>query len=235
MRKPDINKKNLMRINEVVKASGVSIQTIHYYLREGLLTPPVKTARNMAYYEPVCVEEIRLIKELQVKKFLPLSVIKLVMKAKHEGQDVDHVAEMRSFLDELFHPLETEGEPKSVSLTELAAATGLPVKTLKSLEKLYLLLPDDTPQGKRYDSVDVRVGQIVKRLLYLGLTLPVLGVYSRYVEALRSESKVVHDQVLHPLASEGKVSIAEVVGLLNSLKSHLAAKVYRQTALELHR
>lgn len=83
--------------------------------------------------------------------------------------------------------------------------------------------------------MDVRVGQIVKRLLYLGLTLPVLGVYSRYVEALRSESKVVHDQVLHPLASEGKVSIAEVVGLLNSLKSHLAAKVYRQTALELHR
>lgn len=235
MRKTDTSKKNMIRVSQVAKTAGVSIQTIHYYLREGLLTPPVKTARNMAYYDPACIEEIRLIKELQAKRFLPLSVIKLVMQAKHEGQDVGHIAEMRSFLDELFHPLGTEDESKTMSLKELVAATGLPRKTLKALENMGLLLPTRTQRGERYDSLDVYVGRIVKKLMDIGLTLEDLSVYRRYVEAIRFEAESMHNNVFHRLHDTGEIPITELIRTLNDLKAYLAAKIYRQVALESHR
>ena len=66
----------LLKMKELAEASGVSAGTIKHYLREGLLPEPVKTSRNMAYYPPEFVERIRLIKQLQEERFMPLKVIK---------------------------------------------------------------------------------------------------------------------------------------------------------------
>ena len=60
------------RMGELAEASGVSAGTIKHYLREGLLPEPVKTSRNMAWYPPEFVERIRLIKQLQEERFMPL-------------------------------------------------------------------------------------------------------------------------------------------------------------------
>ena len=66
-------------MGELAEASGVSAGTIKHYLREGLLPEPVKTSRNMAYYPPEFVERIRLIKQLQEERFMPLKAIKHVL------------------------------------------------------------------------------------------------------------------------------------------------------------
>ena len=63
-------------MSELAETSGVSAATIKHYLREGLLPEPVKTSRNMAYYPPEFVERIRLIKQLQEERYMPLKVIK---------------------------------------------------------------------------------------------------------------------------------------------------------------
>src|SRR5207248_11587697 len=63
-------------MRELAAASGVSAGTIKHYLREGLLPEPVKTSRNMAYYPPEFVERLRLIKQLQEERFMPLRVIR---------------------------------------------------------------------------------------------------------------------------------------------------------------
>ena len=69
----------LLRMGELAEASGVPAATIKHYLREGLLPEPVKTSRNMAYYPPEFVERIRLIKQLQEERFMPLRAIKSVL------------------------------------------------------------------------------------------------------------------------------------------------------------
>ncbi|MGK2931356.1 MAG: MerR family transcriptional regulator [Solirubrobacterales bacterium] len=56
---------NLLKMSELVEASGVPGATIKHYLREDLLPEPVKTSRNMAYYRPETVERIEMIKRLQ--------------------------------------------------------------------------------------------------------------------------------------------------------------------------
>jgi DNA-binding transcriptional MerR regulator len=69
-----------MKMSELATASGVSAGTIKHYLREGLLPEPVRTSRNMAYYPPDFVERIRTIKRLQEERFMPLRLIREVLK-----------------------------------------------------------------------------------------------------------------------------------------------------------
>ena len=69
----------LLKMSELAEASGVSSGTIKHYLREGLLPEPVRTSRNMAYYPPEFVDRIRLIKQLQEERFMPLRAIKQVI------------------------------------------------------------------------------------------------------------------------------------------------------------
>jgi DNA-binding transcriptional MerR regulator len=66
----------LLKISELAEQSGVPVATVRHYLREGLLPEPVKTSRNMAYYPPQFVDRIRLIKQLQEERFMPLRVIR---------------------------------------------------------------------------------------------------------------------------------------------------------------
>jgi len=67
---------DLLKISELAEASGVPVATVRHYLREGLLPVPVKTSPNMAYYPPEFAERIKLIKQLQEERFLPLKVIR---------------------------------------------------------------------------------------------------------------------------------------------------------------
>ena len=227
--------RKLIRISGLAEATGVSVQTIHYYLREGLLPPPTKTAPNMAYYGPDHIEDIRLIKELQEKRYLPLSVIKLVLAAKREGKDVSQLQDMRLSLEELFRPLGPEEELKPVTLAELVAMTGLAAGTLEALEEIGLLMPATTPEGKRYDGLDVRIARAVKKLLDLGLAPSDLNFYGQYIEALRTEARVIREKVIHGPRGGPRFSGSEIKETLDSLKASLAAKVYRQAALEHHR
>ncbi|MBI3911304.1 MAG: MerR family transcriptional regulator [Armatimonadetes bacterium] len=228
-------KEKLMRIKELAEATGVSAQTIHYYLREGLLPPPIKTAPNMAYYGPEHVDDIRLIKELQEKRYLPLSVIKLVLAAKREGKDVSQLQDMRLSLEDLFRPLGPEEEMQPMALVELVAMTGLPAATLEALEEIGLLMPTGTLDGKRFDGLDVRIARAVNQLLGLGLTPSDLGFYRQYIEALQTEARVIREKVLHGPERGRRFSGMQVKETLDSLKSSLAAKVYRQAALEFGR
>ncbi len=76
--------RNLLKVSQVARATGVSTSAINYYVRIGLLPPPVKTHRNMAYYHPSYVQMINYIKRLQLQKHLPLERIKEIMAAKME-------------------------------------------------------------------------------------------------------------------------------------------------------
>ena len=72
----------LLKVSQVAKATGVSTSAINYYVRIGLLPPPLKTHRNMAYYDPSYIQMINYIKRLQIQKHLPLEKIGEIMAKK---------------------------------------------------------------------------------------------------------------------------------------------------------
>src|SRR5262245_24503969 len=70
-----------MKIGELAKRAGVSIATIKYYIREGLLpSAPVKTGRTMAYYDHDYLERLLLVRRLREEHFLPVRVIRTVLR-----------------------------------------------------------------------------------------------------------------------------------------------------------
>jgi AcrR family transcriptional regulator/predicted DNA-binding transcriptional regulator AlpA len=64
-----------LKISDLERITGVGRSTIHYYLREGLLTPPRRTGKTMAYYDAGHVEELRRIRDLQEEGY-PLTLIR---------------------------------------------------------------------------------------------------------------------------------------------------------------
>lgn len=78
-------KKHLLRIGELAQLTKVSTRTIRFYVEEGLLPEPVKTNRNMAYYDPECIPKIKSIKKAQTERFMPLVVIGQLLE--NSGQD----------------------------------------------------------------------------------------------------------------------------------------------------
>lgn len=223
-----------MRIRELARATGVSTQTIHYYLREGLLRPPLKPAPNMALYGTEYLDEIRVIKELQERHYLPLSVIKLVLEARREGKDVSQLQDMRLSLEELFRPVGLEKELEPLAPTEMVAATGLAIGTLEQLEEVGVLIPSTTPKGKRYNGLDLHIARLVKKLLDVGLVPSDLVYYHLYVQALRAEARVVHDRLLRSPGKGARISGKELKETLDDIRASLTVQVQRKVVTELH-
>lgn len=65
-----------LKMKDLEARTDVSREAIHFYLREGLLPEPERPKRNVALYTEEHVNRIRLIKQLQEERFLPLSVIR---------------------------------------------------------------------------------------------------------------------------------------------------------------
>ncbi|HEY5532573.1 MAG TPA: MerR family transcriptional regulator [Candidatus Anoxymicrobiaceae bacterium] len=72
-----------LRISDLEKISGFGRSTIHYYMREGLLSPPRKTGKTMAYYDAGHARELEEIKRLQ-KEGYPISFIRDMVTGERE-------------------------------------------------------------------------------------------------------------------------------------------------------
>src|SRR5260370_37909565 len=148
--KAQTENEEMLRMGELARASGVSAATIKHYLREGLLPEPVKTSRNMAYYPAEFVERIKMIKQLQEERYMPLRVIKDLLE-----EDPDRARALIELGDRLLeHAL--EGESERVSAAELRRYE-VPREVLDRLAELGVLTPDKDG----YSPSDVRIVEAI--------------------------------------------------------------------------
>lgn len=88
-----------VRMAELERLSGVPRETIHFYLRSGLLPPPDKTGKTQATYDERHLERLRLIRRLREEKYLPIAVIRTILKAGPElpkGRDLETLTDVLS-------------------------------------------------------------------------------------------------------------------------------------------
>lgn len=146
-----------MRIAELSRRSGTSKETIHFYLREGLLRKPKKTSRNMAYYDETHVEQLKLIKRLRTESYLPLQVIKKVLKEGKLGQSARHLDLSGGLFGQ---GARAQFEP--ITKKELAERTSVTEKQIDVYEEAGLLKPTKDGRTKRYGYEDLRVTEIIR-------------------------------------------------------------------------
>jgi DNA-binding transcriptional MerR regulator len=182
-------------MGELARASGVSAATIKHYLREGLLPEPVKTSRNMAYYPADFVDRIRMIKQLQEERYMPLRVIKDLLE-----EDPDRARALIELGDRLLeHALASESE--RVSTAEIADRYHVPADVLDRLAELEVLTPDK----RGYSPSDVRIIEAISRFRAGGFEERIgFTVYDtlRYREAMADLVRQEVDVLMERLAGE---------------------------------
>ncbi|HEX3293174.1 MAG TPA: MerR family transcriptional regulator [Solirubrobacterales bacterium] len=185
----------MLRMGELARASGVSAATIKHYLREGLLPEPMKTSRNMAYYPADFVERIRMIKQLQEERYMPLRVIKDLLE-----EDPDRAKALIELGDRLLeHALASESE--RVSAAEVRSRYDVPKDVLDRLAELEVLTPDK----RGYSPSDVRIIEAISRFRAGGYEERIgFTVYDtlRYKESMADLVRQEVDVLMERLAGE---------------------------------
>ena len=220
-----------LKMRELAAASGVSAGTIKHYLREGLLPEPVKTSRNMAYYPPDFVERIKLIKQLQEERFMPLKVIKRMIE-----RDPERARAMVELEDRVLERA-LAGEETRVSRAELERRYEVPREVLERLAELEVL----TPTSRGYSPSDVAIVEAIARFRAggydetVGFTVYDTLRYKRALEELVKEEvevlmerlagKMDLDRALEVIDS-GREPLQDLIGALHS--KLLVAELRRQ-------
>ena len=220
----------MLRMGELARASGVSAATIKHYLREGLLPEPVKTSRNMAYYPAEFVDRIKMIKQLQEERYMPLRVIKDLLE-----EDPDRAKALIELGDKLLeHAL--AGESERVSAAEVRHRYDVPQDVLDRLAELEVLTPDK----KGYSPSDVRIIEAISRFRAGGYEERIgFTVYDtlRYKEAMGELVKQEVDVLMERLA--GEMDPDEAMALIEAgnqpLNDLLAAMHTKALVAELER
>jgi len=85
-----------MRIKELEEKAGIPRTTIHFYLRHGLLHPPQKTGRTMAYYDETHLQRLKQIENLKKGSRMPLSFLKeKIGRNETEPKTIAHEYDIR--------------------------------------------------------------------------------------------------------------------------------------------
>jgi DNA-binding transcriptional MerR regulator len=148
-----------MRISELVARTGVPKETIHYYIREGVLRKPRKTGKNTADYNESYVDQIHIIKGLQDNYFLPLSVIKKIVKhQKRQSRSEQSSFQLQS---EYFRPIDRLLSSEVAGKEAFRDATGIGRKWLRKMEEWGIITAEAREGQPVYSQDDVIIGKLV--------------------------------------------------------------------------
>jgi len=153
-------------MSELAERTGVPKETIHYYLREGVLRKPRKKGKNQTDYSESYAEQIHIIKGLQDNYFLPLSVIKKILKRQKRQSP----SEKTSFqlLNEYFKPLEWLLNGEVAGREAFRGATGLSSKWLTTMQEWEVITPHIKNGQPVYSQDDVIIGKLLVDMDRLG-------------------------------------------------------------------
>ncbi len=201
-----MSQNGLLKMKQLAEQSGVSAGTIKHYLREGLLPDPVKTSRNMAYYPPEFVERIRLIKQLQEERFMPLKLIRSMLE-----DDPERAAALVELEDRILEKAR-QREGSRVSGAELRRRYDIPKEVLDRLGELGVL----TPTGRGYARRDVEIVEAISRFRAggyderIGFTVYDTLRYKRALENLvKEEVQVLMDRLAGELEPDRAAELIE--------------------------
>jgi DNA-binding transcriptional MerR regulator len=155
-----------MKIGELVKQTGVPKETIHFYIREGLLRKPRKSASNIADYTRLHVEQILLVKELRENYYLPIPEIKKVLRQLKKQSPAEQA--VSQFHHRYFRPLDRLLISEIRGADAFREATGLGRKWLDKMERWGIIACRLRDGERIYSQDDVIIGRLIVDMDRLG-------------------------------------------------------------------
>ena len=176
-----------MAVGERSRRTGLSTAAIKFYVREGLLPPPVKTSATRAVYEESYVDRIGRINELKAQG-LTLKVIARVLDNPDPAGELGITRPTRQKVAQA--PVEIEAFIKETGLTGEHVYNALDLGLLDPVEGRR------GDSGLRFDSRDITTGRAIARLLAGGIGFDLLARHAAEFEPLtRAETHFLAEHV----------------------------------------
>ena len=153
MSAPETKNEEMLRMGELARGVGRLSGDDQALPARGAAPRTGQDRRNMAYYPAEFAERIRLIKQLQEERYMPLRVIKDLLE-----EDPERAKALIELGDRMLERA-LEGESERVSATEVRHRYGVPKEALDRLAELEVLTPDK----KGYSPSDVRIIEAISR------------------------------------------------------------------------
>ena len=205
----------------VIQRSGASRQTIHFYLRKGLLPKPRRTSRTYALYSLETVELLQLIRECQNEFRLSLDeIVKLFVAANYDPVQIRRELQRRN------HAAHTEEASTAAGQSQLTADELIatlqpppPPRWLDDLRRKKLL----NGSGERYPKETVDVIRSIWSLCQIGVEL---GHLDAVVKSIGEEAEVELSEFRRMIQRKRreKTDYATAVRALNAFESFVDSK-----------
>lgn len=156
-------------IGEVVRLLSpdcdVSESSLRFWEKMGLIRSS-RTPGGHRVYTEGDLARIRIIKQLQTQRYMPLEEIR---KLCQSGMSTEELAAIAAFKESFFRPLRFDPAFEPLSREDLAARTGLRPETLDALERAGALRAYAHEAGPRYDEDALRIAEIFQELARFGV------------------------------------------------------------------
>ncbi len=200
-----------MRVEQLSARADVTVDTIRYYQSKGLLEPPRREGR-VAWYGDDHLERLARIRSLQGRGFTLATIVRLV-SGELDAADEALLGELSGWRDEAGRTGSSESSVAttasesaravgatadligsesgpSLTLEDLAEATGMPLALLKAVEAEGLLIPRRITGQDRYTEADVAAARAGLLLLEWGIPLSaLLDLARRHHEATEAVAR----------------------------------------------
>jgi DNA-binding transcriptional MerR regulator len=186
-----------LRVGDLADRCDVSVDTIRFYQKRGLLPAPDRVGR-VGWYGPGHVERLARIRDLQAQGFT-LAVIRRLLDGELDSADMPLVAAVAT-------DAEGDGPERFLSLAEVAEQAGVPLALIEAVEREGLLVPRRHAGVARYTEGDVAIVGSALKLLETGFPMPELfAIARRHHETTREIAEMAvamfDEHVRRPLLS----------------------------------
>jgi len=211
------SERNYATIGEVVEElrkefPGLSISKVRYLEEEGLVKPE-RTSGGYRKFSNGDVRQLQKILKLQKEKYLPLSVIKIMLKTTSFDEEIK--------LTESEDIAPSFNSSKKTKVDDIAKTTDLSLEEIENLENYNILQPQETEEGKVYDSLDTGIMQIVKKLSDYGIEPRHLRFYESFAEREASFFQQILLSSFKQKSEEGRKKAMEELAALTKLTHKL--------------
>jgi DNA-binding transcriptional MerR regulator len=207
-----------LRMRELTEATGLPKSTILHYVAQGLLPQPVKTGRNVAFYDPECVERAKYVKEVQSTYSLPLEKIRKLLRSRDEGKDPGALMELHAVVFGAHDGVALDGQA-------FRRTTGLTVRQVTELLKTKLLLPLERGVFRQEDVV---AGESYAAAFALGLKTSDLAFYPSIAKELVDREMDLRDRLTGHLPDDQDARLtAQLTRGARVLRNYVLDRVFQ--------
>jgi DNA-binding transcriptional MerR regulator len=218
----------LLKMSAFARRSGVPVPTIKHYVRERLLPEPLRTSRNMAYYDAELVPRVKAIKRLQSTLHLPLHVIRGVLdRLDHDALSGD--AAVEATIARVLAELEP---PESVTRSDLLGG-GVDPNELALFASLGIVTPSVHDGEEVYEGDDVALLRLLAEARRAGLSATMLPpeILRAYVSALRKLVRVELQMFRAGVVPVAGADLAKLTEVATTMSERLVVLLRRKLLL----